>query len=128
MLTIARQVSICEFNVVVPISQSLGNQHTNSNQQRWWDLFGKQQPEGVVERLERNLESWGSQNKGDMSRVPDAFGPSNSTLFDSRCQRRLLASAPGGDDGKLGGVKELPVQRGVEFEGSAKVDFHQMLV
>ena len=34
----------------------------------------------------------------------------------------------GGGDRKLGGVKELLVQRGVEFEGSAKVDFHYPLV
>jgi hypothetical protein len=48
---------------------------------------------GVVERLERNLESWGSRQKGKkraMGRVLDAFGPCNSTLFVPPCQRRLL--------------------------------------
>ena len=43
----------------------------------------------------------------------------------SPCRRRLLASAPGGGDGKLGGVKELPVEGRVKFGGSAKVDFHE---
>ena len=83
VLTIRRQVNMCQFTVVLPVSQSLVNQRTHSNQRRWWDLFGKRQPQGVVERLERNLESWGSRNKGDTSRVPDAFSPCNSTLFDS---------------------------------------------
>ena len=39
-------------------------------------------------------------------------------------RRRILASAPGGGDGKLGVVKELPVQSRVEVEGSANGDFH----
>ena len=84
MFRLQRQYPIiCELNVVLPNSQSLGNRHTNANQRHWWDLFGKRQPEGVVERLERNLESWGSRNKGDTSRVLDVVDPCNSTLFDS---------------------------------------------
>ena len=78
-----------------------------------------------VERLEKNLESQGSRKEGDASRVPDAFGPCNSTLFASPCRRPLLDSAPGGGYRKLGGVKELPVEGRVEFEGSAKVDCHK---
>ena len=117
--TIERQVNVCEFNVVVPNSQSLGNQSDDGG-----TSLENGNLRASVGRLERNLESWESRNKGNTSRVPDAFRPCNSTLFDSPYRRRLLASAIGGGDGRLGGVKELPVQRWVEFEGSAKVDFH----
>ena len=74
--------------------------------------------------LRKTLNLGEARKKGDTSRVPDASGPCNSTLFDSPCRKTLLASAIGGGDGKLGGVKELAVQRRVEFEGSTKVDFH----
>ena len=82
VLTIERQASICEFNVVLSNSQSLGHQHTNSNQRRWWDLFGKRPPEGVVERLERNFESWGSRKKGD-TRGPDYGSPPSVVVSSS---------------------------------------------
>ena len=67
----------------------------------------------------------GKPKKGDTSRIPDAFGPCNSTLFDSPFRRPLQASAPEEGDRKPGGVKELAVEGRVEFEGSANVDFHE---
>ena len=76
---------------------------TNSNQRRWWDLFGKRQPESVVERLKRNLESWGSRNKGMRAGVQMHSAPATQ-LSSTLLSEKVTGFCARGGDGELGGV------------------------
>ena len=127
MFRLQRQYPIiCEFNAVLPVSQSLGNQQTLTSGDGGTSLENgnlRASLRGLRETLNLGeAETRGCEQGSRCSRPLQL----DSLRLSSR--RRLLASAPGGGDGKLAGVKELPVQRKVEFEGSAKVDFQWPLV
>ena len=97
MFRLQRQYPIiCGFNVVLRLSEL--RRSTKSNQPRWWDLFGKRQPEGVVERLERTL-NLGKTEKRGYEQSPRCIRRLRLELFDTSCRRRLLASAIVGGDG-----------------------------
>ena len=127
--TIERQVNTCELNVVLPISQSSGNQHTNSNQRRWWAFLENGNLRASLRGLRETMNLGEAAKRGIRAGFQMQSVPATRLSSSLPVPRRpLLASAPEGGDRKLGGVKKLPVQRKVEFEGSTKVDFHRTLV